>query len=142
RDVGRALDRRVAAQRHDSAARAADVPEQELDDAGRPDVLHADGVLRPADGVREGARALATGVVAHLLAVPEELLDRASARLCDELGRVAGVVPLQDLEDAARVLERLVFLRRLAMVQMGAAAALTDLLALVIGSLEAFLPLA
>ena len=59
RDVGRALDRRVPAQRHDPAARPADVAEQELDDRGGADELDADRVLRPADGVDERARALA-----------------------------------------------------------------------------------
>ena len=55
RDVGRALDRRVAAQRDDAAAGAAHVPEQQLDDRGGADDLDADGVLRPADRVGERA---------------------------------------------------------------------------------------
>ena len=38
RDVGRALDRRVAAQRHDAAAGPADVAEQQLQDRRRADV--------------------------------------------------------------------------------------------------------
>ena len=60
RDVGRALDRRVAAQGQDPAARAADVAQQQLDDRGGADVLHADRVLGPADGVAE-ARSCARG---------------------------------------------------------------------------------
>src|SRR5213078_4650956 len=56
---------------------------QLLLDRGSADVLDADGVLRPADGVRERAGALPAGVLAQLLAVPEELLDRAAARLGD-----------------------------------------------------------
>ena len=59
RDVGRALDRRVAAHRHDAAARAADVAEQQLEDRAGADHLHAGGVLRPADRVDERGRALA-----------------------------------------------------------------------------------
>ena len=51
RDVGRALDRGVPAQRQDPAAGAADVAEQQLQDRGGADVLHADRVLRPADRV-------------------------------------------------------------------------------------------
>ena len=143
RDVGRALDRRVPAQRHDPAAGAADVAEQQLDDRGTADVLHADRVLGPADRVREHARALAAGVPADLLAVPDELFDRAAARVGDELRRVARVVALQELEDAARVLQRLVGLRRLAVIEMRTAAALADLLALVVlRVLEALLALA
>ena len=62
RDVGRALDRRVAAQGQDAAARPADVAEQQLQDRRRADHLRARGVLGPADGVTERGRALAAGV--------------------------------------------------------------------------------
>ena len=58
--VGRSLDRRVAAQRHDPASRPADVAEQQLDDGCSPDVLRTDGVLRPTDGVAERRRPLST----------------------------------------------------------------------------------
>ncbi len=112
RDVGRALDRRVPAQREDAAARPADVAEQELDDRRGADDLRAGRVLREADRVHERARPLAARVAADRLGVPEELLDRAAARVRDGLGRVAREVPLQDLEHATRVLERLVLLAR------------------------------
>ena len=63
RDVGRALDRRVAAQREDPAPGTADVPEQQLEDGRRADHLRARGVLRPSHRVAEGRRALAAGVL-------------------------------------------------------------------------------
>ena len=72
RDVRRALDGGVPAQRHDPAARPPDVPEQELDDRRGPDVLHPVGVLGPADRVGEGGGLLPARVVANLLAHPQE----------------------------------------------------------------------
>src|SRR5918999_6033094 len=51
--VRRALDGRVPAQRHDAAARTADVPQEELEQRAAADHLHAVGVLRPRDRVRE-----------------------------------------------------------------------------------------
>src|SRR5206468_8469465 len=142
RDVRRPLDGRVAAKRHYAAAGAADVAEQELDDRGRADVLHADGVLRPPHRVDERAGALAAGIPADLLAEPEELVDCAAARVGGELRRVPGVVTPDDLEHAARVLQRLVPLRRVAVVEMRAAAALSHLLSLVPRALETLFTLA
>src|SRR5690606_9680834 len=61
-DVGRSLDRRVAAQGEDAAAGPSDVAEEELEDRGGADVLHAHRVLGPADRVAERAGALPAGV--------------------------------------------------------------------------------
>ena len=88
RDVGRALDRRVAAQREDAAAGAADVAEQQLDDRRGADDLHADRVLRPADRVADRRRALAARVAAQRLGDGHELVfactrtRRRRARAC------------------------------------------------------------
>src|SRR5581483_4044362 len=71
----------------------------------------------------------------------QELLDAAAARVGDELGRVARVVALQDLEHAARVLQRVVGFRRVA-VREPAAVASMRLLALHARSLEALFALA
>src|SRR5204862_7171686 len=95
----------------------ADVAQQQLDDRGGADVLHPHRVLSPTDGVAEGARALPPGVVAQRLAHLEELLARDPAGLLDELGGVAREVLAQELVDAARVLEGLVVVRRLAVLQ-------------------------
>ena len=116
----------MAAQRDDAAAGPAHVPEQLLDDRGGADVLHADRVLRPADRVAERARPLAAGVLRERLGDREEVLDGAAARLGDELGRVALVVPLQELEDAARMLSVGILGRRLAVASAAAVPAVPD----------------
>ena len=81
RDVRRALDVRVAAQREDAAAGAPDVAEQQLDDRRGADVLDAGRVLRPADRVTDRRRALAARVVAQRLGDREEPLARHAADL-------------------------------------------------------------
>ena len=108
RDVGAALDAGVPPQRENPAARAADVAQQRLQDRRRADVLHADSVVRPTHRVDECAGPLASRVALQLLAHPQELLLRHTAGLLDDLRCVAREVPLEDLEDAGRVLERLV----------------------------------
>ena len=110
RDVGRALDAGVPAQRHDAAAGAADVAEQQLQDRAGADVLHADAVLGPAHRVDQRGGALAAGVARPGLGHLEERLRGDAADARHHLRGVAGEVPLQDLEDAARVLEGLVAL--------------------------------
>ena len=109
RDVGRALDAGVAAQGHDAAARPADVAQQRLQDRRRADVLDADGVMGPADGVAERPGALADP--SCRTAAPAtfgEQLGRDAAGLAHHLRRVPGEVPLEDLVHAARVLQGLV----------------------------------
>ena len=59
---------------------------------------------RPRSTMRRGP--LAARVGAQRLGHLEEALARDAADLLDHLRRVAGEVPLQDLEDAARVLQR------------------------------------
>ena len=108
RDVGRPLDARVPAQRHDAATRAPDVAEQALQDRGGADDLRADAVVGPADGVADGRGALAAAVAGQRVGDLEEVLRGDAGGLLHHLGRVAGEVPLEDLEDAALVLERLV----------------------------------
>jgi hypothetical protein len=120
RDVRRALDRRMAAQCDDPAARSPDVAEEQLDDRRGADVLDADRVLCPADRVGERRGSVAARVAAQRLGDGFELCDGAAARLRDDVGRVAGVVPLEDLEDAARVLERFVAFRRVAVAHPAA----------------------
>src|SRR5205085_10327876 len=109
--------------------RPPDVPEQLLDDRGGADVLHADRVLRPADRVTDGARALAPGVACERLRDREEVLDGAAARVGHELGRVPLVMLLQELEDAAWMLEVGDLGRRLAVPEADARAAVPGLVA-------------
>ena len=103
------------------------LPEQQLEDRRGPDVLHADRVLGPADRVAEGGGALAPEFAQSASATLQEQLARHAADLLHHLRRVAREVPLQDLEDAARVLERLVALlgrgRRCSASAPGAASA-------------------
>ncbi len=108
RDVGRALDAGVPAQREDATAGPADVAEQGLQDRGGADVLHADAVVGPADGVTECRRALAPAVAGDRVGDLRELRRLDAADVLHHLRGVAGEVPLEDLVDAARVLQRLV----------------------------------
>ena len=110
-DVGAALDRGVAAQRQDAAAGPADVAEQHLQHAGGADDLHAHRVLRPADRVDDGGGPFSIGVRDQRLGDLCECLFGAAADALDHLGRVARVVPLQDLEDGIGILERGIFFR-------------------------------
>jgi hypothetical protein len=98
----------VAAERHDPAARAADVAEQRLQDRRRADHLGTDGVMRPSDRVAEGAGPFAPAVAGERIGDLQELLGLDAAHLLHHLGGVAREVPFEDLEDAARVLQRLV----------------------------------
>ena len=50
------LDVGLPAQGVDAAACHADISQQQLDDGRKADVLDAHGVLRPAQGVHDGAR--------------------------------------------------------------------------------------
>ena len=56
RNVRRALDGGVAAQRHDARARTADVPQKQLKQRAGADYLDSVGVLRPGNGVGERSR--------------------------------------------------------------------------------------
>jgi hypothetical protein len=109
----------VAAQRDDPAARTPDVAEQQLQDRRGADRLHAGRVLRPGDGVRERGRALAAAVAQQQPGDAQERPLRHAGGALDELRRVAGEVALEDLEDAARVLQGLVELWRLAVLERG-----------------------
>src|SRR5919201_178567 len=82
--------------------RPADVPEQQLDDRRRADVLHPDGVLCPADRVDKGGGALAARVLAQRLRHGEELLLGTATDFGHGLRRIAAVVLFQELKDAAR----------------------------------------
>ena len=110
-DVGGALDRGVSAQRENAAPGPADVAEQQLEDGGGADVLHADGVLGPADAVDERRGAVGARILRHELADPGERVRRHAAGLLDHLRGVAREMPLQHLEHAPRRGERLVPVR-------------------------------
>jgi hypothetical protein len=97
-----------------------DAAEQQLQDGGRADVLHTGGAMRPADGVDERPRLVGPAAVAKDLGDLEEARLGDAADLLHDVGCVAREVALEDLEHAARVLERLVDLGRLPVLQAGA----------------------
>ena len=115
RDVGRALDAGVAAQGQDPAARAADVAEQQLQDRRRRGCSarrRCGGSSRPRSRTRWSAPARCCGS-----APPRPLEELRGADPADLLHHLRGVpreVALEDLEDAAGVLQRLVALPGLA----------------------------
>ena len=106
--VGRSLDRRVSTQRHDPASGPAHVSQQQLQDAGGADDLRAKALLRPAHRIADGRGPLASGIADQDVRDLKEELARRPADAFDQLRRVARVVSLQDLEDAARVLQAFV----------------------------------
>src|SRR5918997_1161545 len=116
RDVRRALDRRVAPERHDPATGPPYVPEEELQDGCGADDLNALGVLGPADRVAQRRRLLGRRVLADGLGDRQERLSRGAADLLDHLRRVLGEVTLEHLKDATLVLERRVARARLTVV--------------------------
>ena len=96
----------MSAQREDAAAGTPDVAEQQLQNRRRPDDLHAGRVLRPADGVADGAGALGARRAAERVGDAQERVRRHSAYVLHHLRRVAREVTREDLKDAARVLKR------------------------------------
>ena len=100
----------MAPQGHDSAARAADVSEQKLQDSRCPDELRSKGVLGPTDGVGETGGPVATGVFRDGPRQILEVLDTDAAHVLHHLRRITGVMPLYDLENGPRILESIVAL--------------------------------
>src|SRR5947209_9808667 len=101
----------MAAQGHDAATGTAHVAQQQLQNAGRPNDLRAVALLRPADRVANRGRALAAGVLRQDLRNLEKLLSRRAADALHHFRRVAGEMPLDDLEDTSRMLQRFIAVR-------------------------------
>ena len=95
----------MSAHRHDAAAGPAHVAEQQLEDAGGADGLHAGGVLRPPDRVDDRRRPLASGIFAERLRDLDEIFAAAAGDRGYHRRRIAGVVAPQDVQDTARVLQ-------------------------------------
>src|SRR5581483_7231227 len=102
-------------------AGTSDVPQQELQDAGTADGLDAARVLRPADCVTDRAGLLAARSAGEDVRDLEELLARNAAVALHHLRRVAREMALQHLEDAARVLQRLIANRLVDVLRFAAA---------------------
>src|SRR5262245_21998018 len=112
RDVGRALDGGMSTQREDAATGPADVAQEKLQYRGRPDHLHADGMLRPADRVADRAGLVRPRVGEQRIGDLSKSLGRRAANLLDQLRRVALIMAAQNLIDTALVSQRQVLMSR------------------------------
>ncbi len=107
-EVGQTLNIGVAAQGVHAAACHTHIAEQQLDHRHGADVLRADGVLRPAQGIQEGGGTVrGAGGGQHFTHFQEVRLRRA-ADVLHHVRRVTGNVLFQQVPDAARVGQRFV----------------------------------
>ena len=107
--VGGALNIRMAAQRIHAAARSSDVAQQKLHHGGRANDLRSEGMLRPAHRVDDGRDFLHVAVFADRskqVGGLQELVLGDAGNPLDHFRRVARILLLHQLEDAARMLQR------------------------------------
>ena len=116
--VGQPLNIRVTAQGIHATAGHAHIAEQQLDHRHGADVLRADGVLRPAEGVQERRGFVFRAGFGDQLAHLQEVRLRRTADVFDNLRRVAGDVLFQQVPHAAWVLQRGVTLRKTFLIQL------------------------
>src|SRR5262245_20472675 len=95
----------MTAERLDCASRPSDVSQQKLDDRRGTDHLRPRRMLCPAERIGDRACPLTSRVPAQQLGYLHQFFGTATADPSDGFGSVPGVMPLQDLEDAERVLE-------------------------------------
>jgi hypothetical protein len=109
RHIGGALNVGMAAQRVDAAAGAPHVAQQQLQHGRGADDLRAEAVLRPAHRVDDGGDLLHVAVFAdggEQIGGLQELIFRNAGDALHHLRRVARILLLQQLIDAARMLKR------------------------------------
>ena len=85
------------------------LPMQQLQDGGGADDLRAKAVLRPSDRINDGGDFFHVAIFAdrgEQVGGFEELVFRNAGDALDHLGRIALVLLLQQLIDAARMLQR------------------------------------
>src|SRR4029077_15359939 len=90
----------------DAATGTANVAQQQLKNGSRTDDLYSVGVLGPADGIADGSGLVAAGGPGENLSRLQKSFLGDSAISFDDVGRVAGEMPLYHLEDATRMLKR------------------------------------
>src|SRR5580658_766970 len=99
----------MAAQGVHAAACSADVSEQKLNHRGGADDLRSESMLRPADGVDDRRNFLRVPVLAdgseHVNGL-QILIFRNAGNALDHFRRVSRILLLQQLEDAAWMLQR------------------------------------
>ncbi len=105
-NVRAALNRAVAAHRHDHASGAADVPEQLLQNSGSPNNLRSSRVLRPSDSIDDRRRPLAAAVAAQQFSDTFDIFGLAAAYVRNHLRRVARIVLAEQVQHAVRIAER------------------------------------
>ena len=95
----------LAAQGLHPGAGDADIPQQELDDAHRADILDPDGMLGPPHCVENVSRPVGLAGGGVKLVDLQQLVLRRSGHPGHKFRRVAGVVSLEELVNAVRVLQ-------------------------------------
>src|SRR5207245_6431571 len=101
-----------AAQRQDAGAGPAEISQQKLEQRAAPDDLRAVGMLRPCHGVSERRRSVGAGAGQNGVRHFQKRVSRTARRPLDHLRRVAAEMLLDDLKNAAWILQRVVTLRR------------------------------
>jgi hypothetical protein len=99
----------VAAKRVDASAGAAHIAQQQLQHGGGADDLRAEAVLGPADRVNDGRGLFHVAVFAdgrEEVGSLQELIFGDAGDAFHHLRRVAGILLLEELIDAARMFER------------------------------------
>ncbi|OPY88880.1 MAG: hypothetical protein A4E72_01258 [Syntrophus sp. PtaU1.Bin208] len=100
------LDVGLAAHGLNAATGDAHIAQKQLDHAHGPDILGSYSVLGPAHGVEFVPCPVRSSCRAVELVDLDQFVNRRSRDLVDDLRRVAGIVLLQELEDAVGILHR------------------------------------
>ena len=108
----------MAAQGVYAAARHAHITEQQLDHRHGANVLRADGVLRPAQCVQERRGFIRSAGFRNVLADFQEVRFWRPADIFDNFWRIAGNVLLQQIPDAARMLQRGIAFSKAVFIQL------------------------
>ena len=117
-EVGQALDIGVAAQGVDAAARHPHVAEQQLDHRHGADILRTDGVLGPAESVQERCGLIRRAGFSNVFTDFEEVGLRRTADVFDHIRGITGNMLLQQVPDAARMLQRSIAFGEAVFVQL------------------------
>ena len=95
----------------DPASRHPDVAEEELEHGHGPDELHAEGVVRPSEGVKVDHGFVRRSGFGNKRRHFEEILLLDAGDILDEFRCVSAVMRLEQIEGAAGMGERHVHLR-------------------------------
>src|SRR5437588_12973373 len=106
RHIGRTLNGGMPAQGHNASARTPNIAEQQLDDGGGADNLHALRLLGPANRVTDGGCALPPRILDQGLRNLQPLFARHTAHLFYHLRCIAREMAAHYLEYTAWMLQR------------------------------------